>query len=94
MGISCSLPCPTGTYGADCMQSCQCAHGSCHHVTGECLCEPGYSGEVCNQLCFVSCFFLEEDLLKSTNNICSIVEKKDIRNTVRKIEERNRENPR
>ena len=39
-------------------------------------------------------FFLEEDLLKSTNNIYRIVEKKDIRNTVRKIEERNRENPR
>ena len=38
-------------------------------------------------------FFLE-DLLKSTNNIYRIVEKKDIRNTVRKIEERNRENPR
>ena len=39
-------------------------------------------------------FFLEEDLLKSTNNIYRIVEKKDIRNTVIKIEERNRENPR
>ena len=32
--------------------------------------------------------------MKSTNNIYSIVAKKDIRNTVRKIEERNRENPR
>ena len=32
--------------------------------------------------------------MKSTNNIYKIVEKKDIRNTVRKIEERNRENPR
>ena len=43
---------------------------------------------------FCIIFLEEEDLLKSTNNIYSIVEKKGIRNTVRKIEERNRENPR
>ena len=40
-------------------------------------------------------FFLEEDLLISTNNIYRIVEKKDTRNTVRKIMRKEREtNPR
>ena len=46
-------------------------------------------------LILVQIFFLEEeDLLKSTNNIYRIVEKKDIRNPVRKIEERNRKKTR
>ena len=48
-----------------------------------------------NLYCVFFSFFLEEDLLISTNNIYRIVEKKGIRNTVRTIMRKEREtNPR
>lgn len=42
--------CLPGTFGADCSQVCTCPHGtSCHHISGECGCPPGYTGNSCEQ---------------------------------------------
>lgn len=36
IGLTCEHPCPVGTYGRNCQQSCFCKNGGdCHHVTGE-----------------------------------------------------------
>ncbi len=38
----CVVGCPSGTYGAECSQQCQCHNGaSCDAVTGHCNCAPG-----------------------------------------------------
>ncbi|GFR62944.1 receptor-type tyrosine-protein phosphatase kappa [Elysia marginata] len=42
------------TFGQDCKQNCstQCLDRDCHHVTGECrACNPGYTGEFCQEEC-------------------------------------------
>lgn len=44
------LACEPGLYGAGCEERCQCVHGaSCHHVTGECQCPPGWRGKHCDK---------------------------------------------
>lgn len=43
--------CSTGTFGQDCVENCTCVHGECHHVTGTCMCELGWMGELCNETC-------------------------------------------
>ena len=63
MGIKCSLPCRTSTYGKGCMQPCQCKHGSCHPVTGQCTCQPGYQGPKCDLPCKVSNLYHNLDFL-------------------------------
>jgi len=46
-GNNCENKCPEGTYGLYCKESCRCQHGAkCHHVTGECICKPGYQGSL------------------------------------------------
>ncbi|XP_053131612.1 scavenger receptor class F member 1 isoform X2 [Hemicordylus capensis] len=51
-GASCEEPCPAGFFGAACRAACPaCSHGSCHPVTGQCLCQAGYWGTSCNQTC-------------------------------------------
>ena len=42
--------CMPGTYGNSCEQKCVCAAGeACYHVTGECVCPPGYKGLTCEK---------------------------------------------
>ena len=39
-----------GYYGDKCQQKCDCADGgTCHHVTGQCLCKLGWTGARCNE---------------------------------------------
>jgi hypothetical protein len=41
--------CPAGSYGLQCKQNCsECVHGTCHPVTGQCVCESGWEGEACD----------------------------------------------
>ena len=44
------VACMPGTYGNSCEQKCVCAAGeACYHVTGECVCPPGYKGLTCEK---------------------------------------------
>ncbi|TSN57789.1 Scavenger receptor class F member 1 [Bagarius yarrelli] len=48
----CDQPCANGTFGDSCLFLCRpCYHGHCDHVTGSCLCQPGFQGERCNSSC-------------------------------------------
>ncbi|XP_030829162.1 multiple epidermal growth factor-like domains protein 11 [Strongylocentrotus purpuratus] len=50
-GDICS-PCPTGRYGRNCSLSCQCLNdGTCDHLTGECSCTVGWTGNHCEERC-------------------------------------------
>ena len=47
--------CPSGKWGDRCEETCECANGAgCHHVTGQCQCEAGFTGE---KVCFSYVFF-------------------------------------
>ena len=49
LGDNCDEPCPTGTWGLNCTQSCACLNGAkCHHNTGFCNCTVGYHGNINN----------------------------------------------
>lgn len=42
----CDKPCTDGAYGDGCRFLCKtCYHGHCDHVTGSCICLPGFQGE-------------------------------------------------
>ena len=42
------VACPVGLYGQDCLENCDCRYSStCHHITGECRCTPGFHGTKC-----------------------------------------------
>ena len=43
-----SLECADGRYGQYCEKLCDCEHGKCNPVDGECICESGWEGENCN----------------------------------------------
>lgn len=49
----CEDKCPTGTYGWNCSQTCQCASkSSCSQRDGSCTCtQPGLTGVLCKQPC-------------------------------------------
>ncbi|TMS08541.1 Multiple epidermal growth factor-like domains protein 10 [Larimichthys crocea] len=51
--VKCQHECPVGTYGAGCAKTCRCKNNSkCSHTDGMCLCEPGYTGKICEvRLC-------------------------------------------
>lgn len=41
---SCEELCPPGSHGAHCELRCPCQNGgTCHHITGECACPPGWT---------------------------------------------------
>ena len=41
--------CSNSTYGLRCQEACQCGNFGCNHVTGECICSPGYTEPDCDQ---------------------------------------------
>ena len=42
VGDTCSAPCRSGKYGADCRYDCKCANSAtCEHTSGKCECLPG-----------------------------------------------------
>lgn len=48
--------CRTGFHGLGCKQECQCPLGDpCHHVSGECSCPAGFTGQSCEtrECCFL-----------------------------------------
>uniref|UniRef100_A0A1X7SU66 EGF-like domain-containing protein n=1 Tax=Amphimedon queenslandica TaxID=400682 RepID=A0A1X7SU66_AMPQE len=47
-GSLCEKFCPHNRYGPGCEYSCYCNdNGACHHVTGSCICNTGYTGPHC-----------------------------------------------
>ncbi|XP_059906137.1 scavenger receptor class F member 2-like isoform X1 [Gadus macrocephalus] len=52
IGERCEIKCPNATYGDNCVSECQdCFNGTCHFVTGDCVCDPGFHGAFCNASC-------------------------------------------
>ena len=51
--LSLSFPaCPAGLYGDRCSRVCECRDISeCSTITGQCDCQPGYSGITCHDEC-------------------------------------------
>lgn len=44
--------CEGGRWGPNCAEECQCEHGGhCDPVTGDCECNPGYRGSMCESVC-------------------------------------------
>ncbi|KAG2462613.1 MEG10 protein, partial [Polypterus senegalus] len=53
-GIPVGQNCLANTFGRDCTQRCPpCVHSTatCHHITGQCDCDPGYMGPLCSEGC-------------------------------------------
>lgn len=46
---TCFLGCPVGTFGGNCLGTCNCIEGTCDPKDGQCTCNPGYSGRLCNE---------------------------------------------
>ncbi len=48
----CIAGCPEGFYGDNCSETCQChSNDECDFVSGNCTCEPGYTGPTCHTPC-------------------------------------------
>ncbi|XP_071486559.1 receptor-type tyrosine-protein phosphatase F-like [Diadema antillarum] len=45
--------CPSKKYGLDCSNNCPDCNGAgvCHHVTGKCICQPGFKDDNCETAC-------------------------------------------
>lgn len=56
----CEEACSDRKFGDGCNSLCSpCFHGNCHHVTGKCICQPGFQGErwavsLCSECSFAS----------------------------------------
>ena len=56
-GAVCANPCPSGSYGLGCGRKCECYNGAgCDHVTGECHCPPGYTGDLVSKAFLLECW--------------------------------------
>ena len=52
IGPRCDTFCPSGYYGNNCTQTCDCENGaSCSPTDGSCNCTAGWQGHTCNQAC-------------------------------------------
>ncbi|KTG36124.1 hypothetical protein cypCar_00002536 [Cyprinus carpio] len=62
-----TVMCSAGKFGERCSHQCPpCVHvSSCHHITGDCLCLPGYTGHLCEQACPIGRYGLH------CSNVCS-----------------------
>lgn len=50
LSVSHATACVNGMFGVHCEEHCACRKGAtCHHVTGACLCPPGWRGSHCEQ---------------------------------------------
>lgn len=48
-GPVCANRCPEGFWGRSCNVSCDCYNDQgCDHITGKCICKPGFYGEKVN----------------------------------------------
>ncbi|XP_076758521.1 uncharacterized protein LOC143427900 [Xylocopa sonorina] len=51
-GDHCETACPSGTWGFQCREECNCtANMSCNPINGQCACPPGLRGQMCNESC-------------------------------------------
>lgn len=41
--------CPEGWWGDNCLKQCSCVHGACSPFTGECICQTGWEGSLCEK---------------------------------------------
>lgn len=47
---SLTAACQGNSFGPGCRNTCHCHNGAlCHHVTGTCLCSPGWKGATCQE---------------------------------------------
>ena len=40
--------CDEGRWGENCLETCDCVHGTCDAATGRCDCTSGWGGAACN----------------------------------------------
>lgn len=75
--ISVLTVCRSDRFGADCQQQCQCNVANtktCDHVTGTCTCEPGFTGDTCDNdinECNINTFVCTEPFTRCDNTIGS-----------------------
>lgn len=44
--------CPPDRYGLNCLEVCRCENGGkCDHISGECFCNKGFAGPLCEDRC-------------------------------------------
>ena len=62
--------CYHSSYGTDCASKCDCmTEEPCDHVTGECFCPPGYTGDQCDKGTAIS---IDGGDLKKTPSCCDL----------------------
>ncbi|PIO56150.1 laminin EGF-like protein, partial [Teladorsagia circumcincta] len=53
----CERPCPSGHFGANCEEVCECENGAtCDPISGHCSCQAGWRGRKCSRPCLKGYF--------------------------------------